>query len=83
MDPSGQLAAIVAIEMRRLNMLAIYHSHPAGSRTDPSPADIVGYGYPDALMVIIALGDEPPLAILRAFQVDGSLAAEVTVNLVT
>src|SRR5690242_2675108 len=57
MDAQSQVAAMLDIMKRRWNLLAIYHSHPPGSRSDPSPVDVAHAAYPEALMVI-AVPDE-------------------------
>lgn len=54
MDPREFVRAMFTIEQQRLELLAIYHSHP---RTDPLPSsvDIQQSNYPDAACVIIGL----------------------------
>lgn len=45
MDPIGQLKAFDWIESREMDLLAIYHSHPAGPET-LSATDIAEAAYP-------------------------------------
>lgn len=69
MNPQQQLAAMLEIEKRGWEMLAIYHSHPKGPET-PSPTDIAQAYYPDTIQVIVSLQRRRPS--IRAFTiVDG------------
>lgn len=45
MNPSEQLQAFEWIEAHGLDLLAIFHSHPAGPET-PSPTDVQEAAYP-------------------------------------
>jgi proteasome lid subunit RPN8/RPN11 len=51
MDPQAQIDAFLALEAQGQELLAIYHSHPAGPET-PSPTDIAEAYYPDSLYLI-------------------------------
>jgi proteasome lid subunit RPN8/RPN11 len=51
MDPQEQLEAFNRIEELGLEILAIYHSHPAGP-THPSLTDIAEAFYPDTVYII-------------------------------
>jgi proteasome lid subunit RPN8/RPN11 len=51
MDPQAQIDAFLALENQGQELLAIYHSHPAGPET-PSPTDIAEAYYPDSLYLI-------------------------------
>jgi proteasome lid subunit RPN8/RPN11 len=51
LDPKEQLAAFNHIESQGLELIGIYHSHPAGP-TNPSNTDIAEAYYPDATYLI-------------------------------
>ncbi len=52
-DPDDQIAAFLEMERERLNLLAIYHSHPSGPPY-PSHIDLRQAYYPDALCLIVS-----------------------------
>jgi proteasome lid subunit RPN8/RPN11 len=54
MDGKAQYTAMAEIEEKGWGLLAIYHSHPFGSHSEPSPTDIDQAYYPDVLALIIA-----------------------------
>jgi proteasome lid subunit RPN8/RPN11 len=51
MDPAGQVKALLAIEAQGLELVAIFHSHPAGP-AGPSATDVAEYAYPEAVCLI-------------------------------
>lgn len=67
MDPDGQLRALLAIEERGEELVAIYHSHPS-TTAFPSKDDLHRAAYPDAFYLIVSLAGPNP--ILRAYQID-------------
>ena len=76
MDDQTFVTAYFDIEERGWELVAIYHSHPAGAHTDPSPTDVADAGYPEALNLIVTFGsDGDPIA--RVFQIDGANVREV------
>lgn len=77
MNPQQQLAAMLDIEDRRWEMLAIYHSHPNGPET-PSPTDIGQAYYPDTIQLIVSLRQRERPSI-RAFTVVDKQVAEVEI----
>lgn len=61
LDPSQQASALLRFHREGRDLLAIYHSHPAGEPI-PSQKDIREAAYPNAIYLIIGLGgDEPRL----------------------
>jgi [CysO sulfur-carrier protein]-S-L-cysteine hydrolase len=51
LDPQEQLDALLSIEDNGWDLLAIYHSHPAGPPY-PSPIDVTEAAYPEAVNLI-------------------------------
>jgi proteasome lid subunit RPN8/RPN11 len=51
MDPGEQIKAMIDIEEKGHQIVAIYHSHPVGPE-DPSEMDITEAAYPDAAYLI-------------------------------
>ncbi len=76
MDPRQQVQAMLAIENDGLELLAIYHSHPAGP-AHPSPSDVAQACYPEQAQLIISLAGEE--AVVRAFRIAGDLVSEIPV----
>jgi proteasome lid subunit RPN8/RPN11 len=50
-DPLEQIAAFNRIDAQELELVGIYHSHPAGPSV-PSPTDIAEAFYPEAVYLI-------------------------------
>jgi proteasome lid subunit RPN8/RPN11 len=63
------------------NMLAIYHSHPPGGRTEPSASDIATAYYPEALILVIVPDPAGEICSLRAFAIDAGQVCEVSIAL--
>lgn len=55
-DDREMIAAIDDIDQQGLELLGIFHSHVA-TRPYPSPTDVSQARYPDAVYVIVGLGD--------------------------
>jgi len=80
MEPSRQLQAMLALEDAGLQMLAIYHSHPAGPQT-PSPTDVAQAYYPGVAHVIVSLAQRRrPTS--RAFTLDDGRVHEIVLKIV-
>jgi proteasome lid subunit RPN8/RPN11 len=75
MDPAEQVTAMLDIEDRGWEMLAIYHSHPHGPER-PSHSDIAQAYYPDSLYVIVSFRSrQSPITL--AFQISDSQVTEI------
>jgi [CysO sulfur-carrier protein]-S-L-cysteine hydrolase len=51
MEPRAQVEALLDLEARRLELLAVFHSHPSGP-PGPSAADVAEWSYPEAAAMI-------------------------------
>jgi proteasome lid subunit RPN8/RPN11 len=51
MEPREQLNGLLLLQERKLDLLAIYHSHPSGP-AHPSDTDLREHAYPGALTLI-------------------------------
>ena len=74
MEPEEQIQAMLDMEDRGWEMLAIYHSHPHGPDT-PSVTDVAKAFYPDVAQVIVSLGEQPPS--VRAFLIAGGNISDI------
>lgn len=80
MEPNQQLKAMLDLEEKGWEMLAIYHSHPMGPDV-PSSLDVAQATYPDAAHVIVSLRDRQRPSV-RAFQILGEVIVEIPYYLV-
>ncbi len=69
MDPREQFATVKALRSRELDMVAVYHSHPA-TPARPSDEDIRLALTPDISYVIVSLAD-PSAPVVRSFKIAG------------
>jgi len=76
MEPAEQLEAMVDLEDRGWEMLAIYHSHPHGPDI-PSNTDVAKAFYPEAIYIIVSLRvqDQP---LVRAYSIETGQFIEVS-----
>ena len=74
MAPLQQIRAMLAMEAEGLELVAIYHSHPAGPAR-PSVTDVANAYYPDAVQLIISLSDRSRPSV-RAFTIIDGIVAE-------
>ena len=75
MEPTQQLAALLAAEAAGLVVVAFYHSHPDGPER-PSPTDVAQAYYPEVAQVIVSLAErQRPLS--RAFVVGNGRYQEI------
>ncbi len=74
MDPAELLRAFREMEAMGLELVGIYHSHPAAPAY-PSKTDVARAYYPEAVYVIVSLQEDPP--VIRAFRIqDGRVTEE-------
>ncbi len=76
MDPKEQIKALFGFEERGMELVAIYHSHPAGP-PGPSQIDTSEAAYPEAVQLIWFL-EEGGWAC-RAYRYDNRGAVELTI----
>jgi [CysO sulfur-carrier protein]-S-L-cysteine hydrolase len=77
MDPLEQLAALEWIDSKDLDLLAIFHSHPAGPET-VSETDIAEAAYP-VVHIICSRKEDKWRA--RGFWIEDGRASEVTLEI--
>lgn len=58
MEPLAQIRAMLALEDKGWELVAIFHSHPNGPLY-PSPSDVAQAYYPDAIQIIVSLNSNP------------------------
>jgi proteasome lid subunit RPN8/RPN11 len=66
-EPQGQLDAMLDMEDRSQEIVAIYHSH-VDAPAYPSATDVEMAYYPDAIALIVSLAD-PENPVLGAFRI--------------
>ncbi len=79
MEPLAQLRAMLAVEDHGMDVLAVYHSHPPASRSDPSPKDVQEWEHTNWQMVIVVPSVNLQSAVVRAFRVSHGIAQETPV----
>ena len=79
MDPKEQFSVVKEIRRAKLEMLSIYHSHPA-SPARPSAEDIRLALTPGVAYVIVSLQSSQPAA--KAFLIEDAKAAEIALSIV-
>jgi [CysO sulfur-carrier protein]-S-L-cysteine hydrolase len=78
MDPLEQLTAFEWVESQKLDLLAIFHSHPAGPET-VSATDIAEAAYPVVHIILSRSGGEWQA---RGFWIENGQASEVTLQVI-
>lgn len=80
MEPSQQLEVMLSLERRGLDLVAIYHSHPPGEMTTPSPSDIAQAYYPGVVYLIAVPVPDGGSITMRGFLLErGASPDEVPV----
>lgn len=78
MDPQQQIKAMIDLEDRGWEMVAIFHSHPTGPE-QPSPTDIAQAYYPECVYIIVSLANkETP--VVRGFRIENGRYHELKIN---
>ncbi|MFQ5921303.1 MAG: Mov34/MPN/PAD-1 family protein [Anaerolineales bacterium] len=77
MDPAEQIQALFGFEERGLELIAIYHSHPAGP-PGPSKVDLSEAAYPETVQLIWF--QEEGDWICRAYRYEDGGAVEVALT---
>ncbi len=77
MNPAQQLAAFLDMEAAGWELIAIYHSHPAGP-TQPSPTDIAQAYYPESIYVIVSPASGAAWQV-RGFMIEATHVTEVPI----
>ena len=78
MDAQQQLAAMIALEERGWQMVAIFHSHPTGPEF-PSAADIHQAYYPACIYIIVSLAARKQ-PVVRGFRIKNGRYYEIKIN---
>jgi proteasome lid subunit RPN8/RPN11 len=79
MHPQQQVDALLEIEARGWDLLAIYHSHPSGPPA-PSPTDIAESAYPEAVNLIWSISEDGWEC--RAFQIYPDKIIEIPIYII-
>jgi proteasome lid subunit RPN8/RPN11 len=79
MDPKEQFTIMKEMRKERLDLTAIYHSHP-DLHAYPSPKDIKLAFYPDSVYVIVSLLNEEPK--VKAFTIKEETVKEVEMKVI-
>lgn len=78
MEPEQQILAFSEIDMRGLELLATWHSHPGGPAIPSTKDQRIGALYPDAAMLVISLAQEPPE--IRGWRFGGRHPEEIPIE---
>lgn len=81
MDGQPLVSAMLDIEARGWELVAVYHSHPAGVDAIPSPTDVANANYPEALNLIVSF-DGRGEPVMRVFQIGDGLVREAELEIV-
>jgi [CysO sulfur-carrier protein]-S-L-cysteine hydrolase len=76
MEPNEQIQAFYVLEKMQLDLIAIFHSHPAGPPA-PSATDLTEFAYPGTLTLIWSPRAETLEWQLRGFRIESGQAVEI------
>ncbi len=79
MDPEQQIKALIEIEENDFDLLAIYHSHPAGPAI-PSLTDVAEAMYPESVFLIFSPGSDQ--WNFRGFMIQQGDVQEVQISVI-
>ena len=83
MEPQSQLNAMLGVEDNNTAILAVYHTHPVGTRSDPSDRDRAGFAELNCLYVVIVPNENRVIDSLRVFRLEGGKSCEVPIKIET
>lgn len=69
-DPQMLFDVLTALDKKGWELVGIYHSHPPGARSDPSPADIALSNYPGVVHVLVVPSADGEIESLRGFLIE-------------
>jgi proteasome lid subunit RPN8/RPN11 len=72
------LLRLIELDEQGLDLVAVYHSHPAGPE-EPSAVDVANSFYPQAAAIICSLSGVEPM--LRAFSIVDGQVAEIEISI--
>jgi proteasome lid subunit RPN8/RPN11 len=78
MDPEEQVQALLFMEEKGVELLAIYHSHPEGP-SGLSAIDVAEWAYPEAAQVVLSSPEKGWSA--RTFRLEGRAAVEIELQI--
>jgi proteasome lid subunit RPN8/RPN11 len=79
MDPAAQVEAMIELERAGLEVVGIFHSHPAGPPV-PSATDAAQALYPESVYVILSPGGADGWQ-MRGFEIAGGRVREVALDI--
>jgi proteasome lid subunit RPN8/RPN11 len=79
MDPAGQVDAMIELEAAGLEVVGIFHSHPAGPPV-PSATDVAQALYPESVYVILSPGGSDGWQ-MRGFEIADGRVREVALDI--
>lgn len=78
MEPRQQLESLQRLDAEKLDLVAIWHSHPMGP-DEPSASDVAEFFYPGVRVIILSMHEETWQA--RAFTIDMEQVRPLPINI--